>query len=183
MTEPDGAAGPGEPGAASGLLGVLRRLGREVQRLPRWTGVPLAVLWAGFIWHLSSQPGAPLPPNPWKGWLYNSAHAPLFGLIVFWLLIAFPRERGWPRTGKRAVLLAWGVALAYAVVDELHQSSTPGRDASGLDVLTDALGAACTLWLAAYIGSPAASPRGTLLRIGLGLGLCGLSGLAAMLAT
>jgi VanZ family protein len=171
------------PTRADGVLGVLRALGAQLQRLPRWAGIPLAALWGGFIWELSSRPGASEPPNPWKVWLFNSAHAPLFGLVAFWLLVAFPREEGWPRVGKRLALVAWGTALAYAVVDELHQSTTPGRDASALDVLTDAVGAACTLWMAAYVGSPQASPRGTLARLGVGLGLCGLAGLLSTLAT
>lgn len=171
------------PEPAAGVLGPLRALGALLQRLPRWSGLVLAILWCGFIWELSSRPGATEPSPLWRVWLFNSAHAPLFGLVVLWLLVAFPRGDGWPRIRPGTAALALAAVVAYAVVDELHQLRIPGRDASGLDVLTDAVGAACTLWLAAYLGSPLATPRGTLVRLGLGLALCGLSGLVSTLAT
>lgn len=164
------------------LLGALRWVGRLLQRLPRWAGWPLAILWIGVIWTLSEHPGGTEPPNFWRAWGFNAAHAPLFGVIALWLLVAFPRHEGWPQLTARLVLLTLAAVLLNAIADELHQSQVPGRDASPFDVLTDVVGAACTLWLAAYVGSDAASPRGVLVRLGVGLAACALAGLAATLA-
>jgi len=41
--------------------------------------------------------------------------------------------------------------LAFSLFDEFHQSMTPGRDFSLLDVVTNLCGAACVLWTAAYV--------------------------------
>jgi VanZ family protein len=46
-----------------------------------------------------------------------------------------------PREGSGAFLLGPLFAVLYAVSDEWHQSFVPGREASGLDLLADAIGA------------------------------------------
>lgn len=43
---------------------------------------------------------------------------------------------------RRRSLLAWGAAVAWAAVDEFHQSFSPSRGASAGDVALDAAGAA-----------------------------------------
>jgi VanZ family protein len=42
----------------------------------------------------------------------------------------------------RAALLAWLIATAYGVTDELHQRYVPHRTADVADLVADALGAA-----------------------------------------
>lgn len=168
---------------AGWMLGGLRGLGRALQRLPRWAGCLLAIGWVGFIWMLSEREGGSEPASFWSSWGFNLAHAPLFGLVALWLLVAFPRDEGWPQMTLRLVLLTLVAVLLNAVGDELHQAQVVGRDSSIFDVLTDFVGACCTLWLAAYVGSAAASPRGVLVRLGAGLGLCALSALIATLAS
>lgn len=44
---------------------------------------------------------------------------------------------GWPR-----LWLPFGVTVAYGAFDEVHQAFVPGRDASLLDLVADASGAA-----------------------------------------
>jgi len=166
---------------AGWILGALRGFGRALQRLPRWAGCLLAIGWIGFIWTLSERPGGVTPPNFWSSWGFNFAHAPLFGVVALWLLVAFPRHEGWPQMTLRLVLLTLVAVLLNAAADELHQAQVAGRDASVFDVMTDVVGAGSTLWLAAYVGSDAASPRGVLVRVAAALGLCALSGLAATL--
>ncbi len=168
---------------AGWILGGLRGFGRALQRLPRWAGCLLAIGRIGFIWTLSERPGGGTPASFWSSWGFNIAHAPLFGIIALWLLVAYPRNEGWPQMTLRLVLLTLVAVLLNAVADELHQAQVAGRDASVFDVLTDLVGAACTLWLASYVGSDKASPRGVLVRFGAGLALCALSGLAATLST
>lgn len=45
------------------------------------------------------------------------------------------------RLPARGVLAAWAVAVAWAAIDEYHQSFTPTRGASAYDVLLDSAGA------------------------------------------
>ena len=165
------------------MLAPLRRFGAWLQRLPRWAGPLLALAWMALIWQLSNLPSSDERASFPKGWLTNAAHAPLFGLLALWWILALPRREGWPVLGRAALLAVLGAVLAYGALDEWHQSSVPGRDASVLDLATDVVGAACTLWLAAYVGTPGASAGGTLRRIGLGLLFCALAGLAATCAS
>jgi VanZ family protein len=47
--------------------------------------------------------------------------------------------------GRRRVVAAWVLAVAYAISDELHQITVPTRVGSPWDVVVDAAGAACGL--------------------------------------
>lgn len=134
------------------------------------------------IWQLSDLPSGDEPRILWGAWLSNCAHAPLFGLLALWCVVALPRADGWPRLGPRALAAILLLVLAYGVVDELHQGTTPGRHPSAFDVLTDLVGAACSLWLAGHVGSRGATARSTGLRLVAGLALCALAGLVATLA-
>lgn len=165
------------------LLVGLRRLGELLQRLPRALGLLAALVWALVIWKLSDQPSDDSPPVFWKSWLWNCGHAPLFGFLAFWGVAALPRERGWPRISIPAGLTILALVLGYGIVDEVHQASSPGRAASAFDVATDLVGAACTIWIAAYLGRDGANARGLHLRLAGGLGLCALFGLVSTLAS
>lgn len=116
---------------------------------------PLALM--GLIFFLSAQsdPGADI------GWLGRIlAHAGEYALLTAlwaWALA--------PVLGRRAVLAAAAISLAYAVSDEIHQSSVSGRDADPFDVVVDAAGIAlgCVLvsrrWTRAGRRRPPTSPR------------------------
>jgi VanZ family protein len=93
---------------------------------------PLALM--GLIFYLSAQsdPGADI------GTLGSvAAHVAEYLLLtVLW---------AWalgPVLGRRALAAAAGIALAYAISDEIHQSFVAGRDSDFLDVLVDAAGIA-----------------------------------------
>jgi VanZ family protein len=61
--------------------------------------------------------------------------------LAFWRMFEFKGDR---------FLLAWLLAVLYALTDEYHQSFVPGRHPSLFDALVfDALGALIALWLAA----------------------------------
>jgi VanZ family protein len=106
---------------------------------------PLVLM--GVIWYLSAQPdlGTDL------GWidtvLRKGAHITEFGLLfVLWL---------WALGGRpasRTAFAAAAIAVAWAVVDELHQSTVDGRVGAATDVLIDATGVAAawglTVWAA-----------------------------------
>ena len=69
-------------------------------------------------------------------------HIPLYGLLTFFLIRTF-----WPN-GKNPLIRSFRLTLAFttflalliAVLDELHQVHIPGREASGWDVVLDAVG-------------------------------------------
>lgn len=160
-------------------LASLRGAGALLQRLPRGLAVLPVGAWMALIWSLSSLPSDGEPRPPWMGWVSNLAHAPLFGLLALWLALALPRRNGWPRLDVRGIGAIVVLVGVWGVVDELHQSTVVGRHASVPDVLTDLTGAACTLWIAAYVGSGEANERGLWKRLGLGILACCLAALLA----
>jgi len=64
-----------------------------------------------------------------------------------------------PAVGRRAPVAAAGIALAYAISDEIHQSFVEGRDADPLDVLVDAAGIALAVALVSRLPRRGASRR------------------------
>lgn len=94
---------------------------------------PLAL--CALIGWLSSQPQAPLPP----AWNDKVMHALAFGLLSGLWVRAFWFTTRWPVL--QVAVVAALCSAGYGAVDELHQSWVPGRDASGLDLAADALGA------------------------------------------
>lgn len=109
------------------------------------------VIWMAVIFTVSSltlPPGARFVPD----WLsHGFEYAVLGGLVVRAL------AGGAPST---ALVLAGavGLATAYGVTDEIHQSFVPGREADALDVVKDLAGATVGALAWAAIGRPAAKP-------------------------
>ncbi len=91
----------------------------------------------------------------------NLMHAPLYGgLALLWAGALLRRpDRAWPRLrlGEGLVLIL--LAFLYGCVDEWHQGSVPGRDPSGMDLVTDGVAAAAVVFVIAYLGG-ACSERG-----------------------
>jgi len=83
---------------------------------------------------------APLPP----GVSDKAAHAAGFGLLALLFVRAGCRGR-WGSAGVRVLLMAWGLAAGYGIVDEWHQSMVPGRTTSVADWVADVLGAAAVV--------------------------------------
>jgi VanZ family protein len=125
-------------------------------------------LWMAVIWTLSSQAGSAQNTSrlfllllawlaPWAG----PDHVELGHLLVRKLghlveyavlaILWFRALRGERRLAAPAsAWMALLVSVAWAVLDELHQSTVPSRTASAADVVIDAVGAALallTLWL------------------------------------
>lgn len=105
----------------------------------------LIALWAPVVvvvatlWWFSSQPA---PPG--AEWIWDKA-AHVVAYMVFGLAVLRATHGGLNALQRRPLL--WGVllTLAYGAIDELHQSLVPGRHASLLDWLADALGVAVAL--------------------------------------
>jgi len=174
-------ARPREDGAGWALRHV-RAVARSLLRIPRAHAILPAAAWMGLIWALSATrlPGIG-GAGAGQAFFTNFAHAPEFGLLALWLLLLAPRRDGWAvlSAGTAASILAF--VVAYACLDELHQSRVPGRDASVLDVVTDCVGAACVLWIARYAGERGATQRGLVGRVCVGLAFCALAALGSTL--
>jgi VanZ family protein len=70
------------------------------------------------------------------------------GHMLGYFVLALASLRGFSNR-RHAFWLAFGLALANALTDELHQSFIPGRHPALTDVAIDSLGAALGLLLAA----------------------------------
>jgi hypothetical protein len=81
------------------------------------------------------------------GWIRKGAHVTEYAVLA--LLIWRARRRPYPAVAHpwswRDAGWAFGLAAAYAMTDELHQSFVPSRTGSVWDVLLDAGGAAAVL--------------------------------------
>jgi VanZ family protein len=90
-----------------------------------------------FIFALSAQPALPRAPDDLVDTLVKKgAHFGEYLVLGFLLGRALAAERA-----RRTAFAAVGLAIAYAISDELHQAFVPGRLPSPWDVGIDTLGA------------------------------------------
>lgn len=97
----------------------------------------LALLWAGGIWWESSRALSGIPGGAFWGFLGNSFHFVMFGVLAILLAETLRGDGG--LTQRRLLIVLVLVAL-YGVVDEVHQLYTPGRSCDAGDVCVDVLG-------------------------------------------
>jgi VanZ family protein len=93
----------------------------------RWLPV---LVWAGVIFALSSIPSLSSGLGNWDYVLRKGAHMTEYAILAGLLVRA---------TGSYA--WAFGLAVAYAATDELHQTFVRGRHGSPIDLGIDAVGA------------------------------------------
>jgi len=97
------------------------------------------LLLMGLIFFLSAQPDLNSGLGTWDTVLRKLAHMAEFGLLWFlW----------WRALGYGNRLVPALIAIAYAVTDELHQSTVEGRVGSPVDVLIDSAGVALAVLVA-----------------------------------
>jgi VanZ family protein len=89
------------------------------------------VAWAAVIFALSSIPGLGTGLGTWDLVLRKIAHAGEYAVLGALLLRAVGHA-----------VPAFGLGVAYAISDEIHQSFVEGRRGAPLDVLIDAVGVA-----------------------------------------
>ncbi|MFN8434536.1 MAG: VanZ family protein [Anaerolineales bacterium] len=109
--------------------------------VPRWFP---AFLMMAIIFAFSSRTKDELPNfHDWEYFVKKSSHFFVYGLLALSYIRALP---------KRNYLLAWALAILYALSDEFHQSFVAGRTSSLVDVFVfDNLGAAVALIFHRYL--------------------------------
>jgi VanZ family protein len=105
----------------------------------------LVLLWAGFIFFLSHQPGLKSGlPNEWDFLLRKLAHISEYAILTL-LLIQALKEHQMPK--RRIFWLTVIVAVLYALSDEYHQSFILKREGAISDVFIDSIGIFLVTWL------------------------------------
>jgi VanZ family protein len=95
-------------------------------KIIRW--LPSLVLMS-IIFLMSATPSASIPNYGfWDTIVKKGGHMTGYGLLAvsYWFGFGFDTKKGW---------LAWLLAVVYAASDEFHQSFTPGRHPSIVDIL------------------------------------------------
>jgi len=91
--------------------------------------------WASLIFIMSSIESVPSAQIIWWDFIIKKlAHVFEFAVLYYLLVRALKGH-------QRPLRLAFFITLIYAITDELHQSFTPGRFPSPLDVGFDSFGA------------------------------------------
>jgi len=106
-----------------------------------------AIAWYASITVVSHIPGQSLSNlHIWDKAAHFGEYMILGILAGAWMMMALAARRPWS-------LFLWGTALlaVLGILDELHQSTVPGRDVSALDVLADTLGGMFGLMCAAVL--------------------------------
>jgi len=95
------------------------------------------IIYAIFIFYLSSFPGTNLPKLfVGQDILFHIIEYTFLALLISRALKTYQPNLIY----TRRVLLVFLISLAYAVSDEFHQIFVSGRCASGLDILIDGIG-------------------------------------------
>lgn len=115
-----------------GVLGQLSQRGARI----------LALAWMAMIFVLSSQSKVPVPEVAFS-------QDKIMHLIAYAVLGLF-LARGWPPANPRHYFYLIAAASGYGLVDEIHQSFVPGRDASIYDWLADTAGGVLGVWWYGY---------------------------------
>jgi VanZ family protein len=115
-----------------------------MNRLVRWL---LVLLWMSLIFIASSQPTMPsVPKYPLLDVLIKkSGHVAVYAILMLLVCFALGVRDG--AATRTQTLLAFGVVLAYATSDEIHQSFVPNRTSLWTDVAVFDFGGACIGWL------------------------------------
>lgn len=118
------------------------------KKLLRWAP---AVLVMAVIFALSSTSSRELPNfGFWDTLVKKGGH--FFGYAILASAYLYALSNRGSRPGVRTFLLAFALAILYAVSDEYHQSFVPGRHPSWVDAFViDGSGAALALWITSLV--------------------------------
>ncbi len=97
----------------------------------------LAIAWMGLIFYLSAQPNLSIPGKFWGR--DKVMHALFFGVLAVFITLAMLEDKRTTAPWK-ILIAAVGVVAVYGLIDEIHQSSVPGRHMSWADWVADVTG-------------------------------------------
>lgn len=122
------------------LLNLFKKPSRATVYLP-------ALLWAGFIFYLSSQPTLPSAQT----FVWDFAFKKLAHMFVYFVLfrLVYRAALYEIKNPIRASIIAFLFTFLYSLSDEYHQSFIPGRTSTGKDILFDVLGMGIA-WLSIF---------------------------------
>lgn len=111
----------------------------------RWS---LVLLWAGgiFIYSGRSNPLGSVARSAHSGLIGRALHIGEYTGLTTLLTWALASRHDKERLPKRILAYAFGLALAYALFDELHQSFVPGRTCTLVDIGYDLVGGSSGRW-------------------------------------
>jgi VanZ family protein len=117
--------------------------------MKRWHYVIGAMAWMSLIVAFSSVPGDRLGPDSAPlDVLKKAGHCVEYGVLALLYLYSLKADvRPGGDAGRTVFLLSFLLVVLFAITDEYHQSFTPGRHASAVDVLIDSCGAMLFLGL------------------------------------
>lgn len=101
-----------------------------------------ALVWAGIIFALSSQPVLPGPEAPAFDYLLKKIGHIVVYAVLWWLVrrgIALSQPKNNHYSDITAI--TYLIILLYAISDETHQAFVPGRHPNPTDLLYDLFGA------------------------------------------
>ena len=96
-------------------------------------------MWMGVIFVASAQPTLPSVTGWWDVLLKKTMHALAYAVLAGLILRAL---RGHWSDDRLTRLVSIGLAIAYALSDEYHQTFVPGRHGNLIDVAVDTVGIA-----------------------------------------
>jgi VanZ family protein len=128
------------------------------------------IVWMAAIWGFSTDVGSaehtsgvvawilgtlfpwltPTQIEPLHALIRKLGHLTEYAILALLWFRALRGGRGLPATASTWAALA--ISIAWAIVDELHQSVVPSRTASSFDVLLDSTGATVALLIARLAG-------------------------------
>ena len=102
------------------------------------------------IFIASATPGSDMPKFETGDLIVKKGgHVVGYALLAMACFLAVYGETA--KKTARSVVLSLCISIVYAALDEYHQSFTPGRNPSVIDVGIDAFGAAIGVSIAAFI--------------------------------
>lgn len=152
-------------------------------RLPRTFWAAAFLLWAAALSALSVSQGPSVPESSLLTFLWNLAHAPMYGVLAPFALYAMPRENERLEATLRRALAAFVLLLIIGGGNEWLQGRTGYRSASWFDLASDAAGGGFLLSLILLLHRGGASRSPLLARLVLGAGLCAAPAFLATFAS
>jgi VanZ family protein len=112
----------------------------ETPKTYSFTGAQLpAILWAIFIFILSSIPASGFPSLPFPV-PDKLVHAVLFFVLCFLVYRALRNQTRFPKLSLHSLSISLVFTASYGALDEFHQLFVPGREADVYDFLADFVG-------------------------------------------